>query len=65
MILTSTSCFNTLKHDEEKRRDIAETVRDTKFGCGGQKLYLRFEGSQVVPAHPSGRGNAYDRNYFI
>jgi hypothetical protein len=21
-----------------------------------------FEGSQVVPAHPSGRGDAYDRN---
>jgi hypothetical protein len=29
-------------------------VRDTTFKGGGKKHYLRFEGSQAVPARPSG-----------
>jgi hypothetical protein len=32
---------------------------------GGRNYISGFEGSQAVPACPSGRGNAYDCNYFL
>jgi hypothetical protein len=44
---------------EEKRK--REVVRDPTFGAGGKKLISGFEGSQAVPVHPSGGGNADDR----
>jgi hypothetical protein len=40
-------------------------VRDTILGGGNKKLYFRFEGSQAVPACPSGIGNAYYRNFVV
>jgi hypothetical protein len=41
-----------------------EVVRDTTFwGSKEERNYISgFEGSQAVPAGPSGRGSAYDRN---
>jgi hypothetical protein len=36
-------------------------VRDTTFGVGARNCISGFEGSQAVPACPSGIGNAYDR----
>jgi hypothetical protein len=39
-------------------------VRDTAFGVEARNYISRFEGSQAVPTCPSGRRNAYDRNYF-
>jgi hypothetical protein len=36
-------------------------VRDTTFGVGARNCISGFEGSQEVPACPSGIGNAYDR----
>jgi hypothetical protein len=54
------------KRGEEKRRE-----EKRKWG-GGERHYIlggqyymyisSFEGSQVVPVHPSGRGNANVRN---
>jgi hypothetical protein len=38
-------------------------VSETIFGWGGVRNYIScFEGSQAVPARPSDRGIAYDRN---
>jgi hypothetical protein len=51
----------------KKQRDEKESGgrSERQYIWRGGRLYLRFEGSQAVPAGPSGRGNAYDRNYFI
>jgi hypothetical protein len=48
----------------EKRREekTGEVVRDTTF-VGGRNYISGFQGSQAVPARPSGGGNAYDPNY--
>jgi hypothetical protein len=48
---------------------VGEVVRDTTFG-GSKKeknefIFSGFEGSQAVPARPSGRGSANNRNYFF
>jgi hypothetical protein len=40
-----------------------ELVRDTSFR-GTKNCVSGFKGSQEVPACPSGRSNAYNRNYF-
>jgi hypothetical protein len=45
---------------EEKQRE-----RHCIGGRGVRSYISGFEGSQAVPARPSGRGNAYDRNYFL
>jgi hypothetical protein len=46
------------KRREEKRRE--EVVRYTTFG-DTRNCISGFEGSQAVPARPSGKGNAYNR----
>jgi hypothetical protein len=40
-------------------------VRDTTFAVGARKYFSGFEGSQAVPACPSGIGNAYDRRAVL
>jgi hypothetical protein len=47
------------KERDEKER--GEVVRDTTFG-GARNYISGFEGSQAMPARPSVRGNAHDRN---
>jgi hypothetical protein len=37
-------------------------VGHTTIGEGAENCISGFEGSQAVPARPSGIGNAYDRN---
>jgi hypothetical protein len=39
-------------------------VRDITFG-GARNYISGFEGSQTVPACPSGRGNTHDRNGLL
>jgi hypothetical protein len=48
--------------DREERN--GEVVRDATFWGSKKEInyILGFEGSQAVPARPSGRGSAYDRN---
>jgi hypothetical protein len=48
--------------EREERR--GEVVRETlHLGGVRKKVYISgFEGSQAVPARPSGRGSAYDQN---
>jgi hypothetical protein len=46
-----------------EEKESGEVVRDTTFGREGVRNYIPgFQGSQAVPARPSGRGNAYDWN---
>jgi hypothetical protein len=40
-------------------------VRDTIWGGGARNHISGFEGSQAVPACPSGIGNAYYRNFVV
>jgi hypothetical protein len=40
-------------------------VKDTKFGVRARNYISDFEGSQTVPACPSGIGNAYDRRVAL
>jgi hypothetical protein len=40
-------------------------VRDITFGGGARNYITGFEGSQAVPACPSGIGNAYDRRAVL
>jgi hypothetical protein len=52
------------EREREGEERNGEVVRDTTFG-GSKKernCISGFEGSQAVPARPSGRGSAYDRN---
>jgi hypothetical protein len=46
----------------EMRTKVGEVVRGTKFRGEERNYTSCFEGSQSVPARPSGRVNAYDRN---
>jgi hypothetical protein len=47
---------------KERERENGKILRDTTFG-GKERNYISgFEGSQAVPARPSGRSNAYDLN---
>jgi hypothetical protein len=48
---------------EMRKKESGEVVRNTTWG-GGRKYVSGVKGSQAVPARPSGRGNAYERNYF-
>jgi hypothetical protein len=41
---------------------VREVVRDNIF-LGEEDYISGFEGSQAVPAGPSGRGNEYERNH--
>jgi hypothetical protein len=50
---------------EERERESGDVVRDTIFGEGARNCISSFEGFQKVPARPSGRDNAYDRNLFL
>jgi hypothetical protein len=51
---------------ERERKKVGEVVRDTTLGEGGARNYIfGFQGSQAVPACPSGIGNAYYRNFKI
>jgi hypothetical protein len=51
---------------QTEEQDIGDLVRDTTLGEGGpETIIASFEGSQPVPARPSGKGDAYDRNCFI
>jgi hypothetical protein len=40
-------------------------VRNTTFVTGERNYISGFEGSQAVPACPSGTGNAYDRKLIF
>jgi hypothetical protein len=54
------------KRRERRERKWGEVVRDTALGRGGTINYISgFEGSQAVPACPSGIGNAYYRNFLV
>jgi hypothetical protein len=45
---------------KRKEKEVGEVVRDTTVGGGGVWNYITgFEGSQAVPACPSGIGSAY------
>jgi hypothetical protein len=46
------------ERERERREKVGEVVRDTTFKeGGGQEIFFSgFEGSQAVPARPSGRG---------
>jgi hypothetical protein len=48
----------------KKEKENGEVVRDTTFLVGWEaRNYISgFKGSQAVPTHLSGKGNAYDRN---
>jgi hypothetical protein len=48
----------------EERERIGEVVKDTTFRVRKkERTYISgFEGSQAVPARPSGRGSALNRN---
>jgi hypothetical protein len=44
---------------------VGKIMRDITFGGGGKKLFFlisSFEGSQAVPARPSGKG-MFERGY--
>jgi hypothetical protein len=47
-----------LVEEEEKEKEVGEVVRDTTLGGGGgaRKNFTGFEGTQAVPACPSGIG---------
>jgi hypothetical protein len=47
---------------EREEKESGDAVRNTTLGGGVRNCISVFEGSQAVPARPSGRGNAYDRN---
>jgi hypothetical protein len=49
---------------EIEREKVGGSERHYIERGGGKKLCLRFEGSQAVPACPSGIGNAYYRNFL-
>jgi hypothetical protein len=48
-----------LNHAPKRERKWV-VVRGTTFGVGARNYISGFEGSQAVPAYPSGIGNAYD-----
>jgi hypothetical protein len=62
-------CENHTEHINEKtgleRERKWVVVRDTTFGVGTRNYLSGFEGSQAVPACPSGIGNAYDRRAVL
>jgi hypothetical protein len=62
--LPAGDCLTTksLREGEEERN--GEEVRDTTLGGTKiERIYISgFEGSQAVPACPSGRGSSYDIN---
>jgi hypothetical protein len=50
---------------ERERERKWVVVRDTTFGVGARNYFSGFEGSQAVPACPSGIGNACDRRAVL
>jgi hypothetical protein len=54
---------------EKKKKKKKKKVRrgsERHYILGGARNYISgFVGSQALPARPSFRGNAYDRNYFL
>jgi hypothetical protein len=53
-----------LRRERERERKWV-VVRDTTFGVGARNYISGLEGSQAVPACPSGIGNAYDRRVAL
>jgi hypothetical protein len=47
---------------ERERRDWGGIKRHYIGGGGGENKIFCLEGSQAVPASPSGKGKAYDQN---
>jgi hypothetical protein len=52
---------------ERERKKVEAVVRDTTFGWGwGVRNYISdFEGSQAVPACPSGIDKAHNRIFLL
>jgi hypothetical protein len=53
--------FPEREREREREKGSGVVVRDTKLGPR-EKYILSFEGSQAVPARPSGRDKACDHN---
>ena len=57
-----------LERDRKRVREdrkLGVVVRETTFWGWARNYICGFERSQAVPACPSGRDNAYDRNSFL
>jgi hypothetical protein len=56
-------CENHRERGQRERERSGNVVRDATFRVSKKKIYISgLEGSQVVPARPSGRGRAFNRN---
>jgi hypothetical protein len=53
------------ERDRQREEKVGLTVRGTTTGLGGQENHIfGLDGSQAVPASPSGRGKEYGQTLF-
>jgi hypothetical protein len=55
------------EREREREERSGEVVRETTFGGSKkERIYVSgFEGSEAVPARPSGRASAYYQNFIF